>query len=217
MRGARSDKIYATITAASMDSPRKPVYVDLDDVLCETARFFLMVVERDFGKQVSYERLTDFDVGTACGLKRCEREELYRKVHEPEALLELPVVDGAVDTLKQWHAAGHEITIVTGRPSESCEPSIEWLARNRIPYDSFFVVDKYSRYADRQENVLSLEAFSSRRFSWAVEDSLPMANFLASRMRTPVALLNRPWNRSTIAAKMITRCDYWYEIRGLNV
>lgn len=192
---------------------RQPIYVDLDDVLCETARLFLTVLERDFGKQVSYEMLTDFDVGTACGLKPHEREELYRRVHEPDALLGLAAIDGAAEKLKHWRAAGYEIAIVTGRPPESCEPSLEWLARNQILYDSFLLVDKYSRYKTAQAHTLSLEAFSALRFSWAVEDSLPMANFLASRMHMPVALLDRPWNRSTSDPEMISRCNHWHEIK----
>jgi uncharacterized HAD superfamily protein len=197
-------------------SERKPIYVDLDDVLCETARFFLTIVERDFGKQVPYEKLTNFDVGTACGLNSHEREELYRTVHKPEALLELAAIAGAAEKLSQWRDAGYEIAVVTGRPPDSYEPSLEWLARNRIPYDPFFMVDKYGRYANWQENILSLEAFSSRRFSWAVEDSLSMANFLASRMDTPVTLLNRPWNRTTIDAELISRCDRWREIKHFS-
>jgi len=173
-------------------------------------------VERDFGKRVPYQKLTDFDVGTSCGLSPYEREELYRTVHEPEALLELAAIAGAAEKLSQWRDAGFEIAIVTGRPPESYEASVEWLAHNRIPYDAFFLVDKYGRYTNRQENILSLEAFSSRRFSWAVEDSLPMANFLASRMGTRVTLLNRPWNRSACDPEMIRRCDHWHEINNLS-
>lgn len=200
-----------------MNSRRKPVYVDLDDVLCETAQFFLTVLERDFGKQVPYEMLIDFDVGTACGLAPDERTELYRRVHEPEALLGLPVIDGAAEKLSQWHTAGYEITIVTGRPPESYEPSREWLVRKQIPYDSFFMVDKYARYTTERAHPLSLETFSARRFSWAVEDSLPMANFLATRMHTPVALLDRPWNRSANDPEMIRRCTHWGEFKAFGV
>jgi len=200
-----------------MASQRKPIYVDLDDVLCETARLFVTVLEREFGKRVPYEMLTDFDVGTTCGLEPHEREELYRRVHEPDALVGLAAIDGAVEKLTQWRAAGYEISIVTGRPPESYEPSLEWLARNRIPYESFLLVDKYSRYTTYQDNALSLEAFSARRFSWAVEDSLPMANFLASRMHTPVTLLDRPWNRAASDPDMISRCNHWHEIKEFGV
>ena len=35
----------------------KTIYVDLDDVLCETARHFLVVVEREFNRRIAYEEL----------------------------------------------------------------------------------------------------------------------------------------------------------------
>ena len=44
------------------------VYVDMDDVLCQTAQHFLTILERDFGKRFTFEQLTDFDVGQACEL-----------------------------------------------------------------------------------------------------------------------------------------------------
>jgi len=43
----------------------KTIYVDFDDVLCETARHFLVVVEREFNKRIAYEELTDFDIEEA--------------------------------------------------------------------------------------------------------------------------------------------------------
>ena len=47
----------------------KTIYVDLDDVLCETARHFLLIIEREFNKRIAYDQLTDFDVGLSCGLR----------------------------------------------------------------------------------------------------------------------------------------------------
>ena len=44
------------------------IYVDMDDVLCETARGCLEIIERVFGKRVAYEQLTDFDLGNSCEL-----------------------------------------------------------------------------------------------------------------------------------------------------
>ena len=54
----------------------KTIYVDLDDVLCHAARHFLVIIEREFGKQIAYEQLTHFDVGHSCGLTPGERDGL---------------------------------------------------------------------------------------------------------------------------------------------
>ena len=173
----------------------KTVYVDLDDVLCHAARHFLFIVERDFGKKIAFEQLTDFDVGHSCGLTAVERDELYRIVHRPDELLSMEPLTEAVEVLDSWASRGFQIAIVTGRPPESAEVSREWLAKHRIVYDSFTIVDKYSRFPHGTSGAMSLADLSARRFCWAVEDSLPMASYLSAQMRVPVALLNRPWNQ----------------------
>ena len=78
------------------------IYVDLDDVLCQTARYFLAIVERDFGKKVTYEQLTNFDIGKSCGLRVDERDELYRIVHEPDELMKMAPIAEAIAVLNQW-------------------------------------------------------------------------------------------------------------------
>jgi hypothetical protein len=187
----------------------KTIYVDMDDVLCQAARHFLFIVEREFGKRITYEQLTNFDVGESCGLRSKERDELYRIVHRPEELLQMAPIDGALPVLAQWQKAGFEIAIVTGRPPDSYEVSIAWLAKHRVPYSSFTVVDKYSRFATESSVAINLRELATRRFCWAVEDSLPMAEYLAGQMKVPVALIDCPWNRTDDAHAQVSRCPDW--------
>ncbi len=191
-----------------MTAECRTIYVDLDDVLCHAARHFLFIVERDFGKRIGYEQLTNFDVGHSCGLGAAERDELYRIVHRSDELLSMAPVDEAIAVLSNWTTHGYEIAIVTGRPPESVEVSLEWLAKHRIAHHSFTVVDKYARFAADSARAISLDDLSSRRFCWAVEDSLPMAQYLASRMRVPVALLDHPWNRCNEESGIVRYHDW---------
>lgn len=190
------------------DAPNA-IYVDMDDVLCEAARHFLAIVEREFGKKIEYEQLSDFDVGRSCGLRPEERDELYRIVHRPDELLSMAPIEEAQPVLRRWQEAGFEIAIVTGRPPDAYEPSVEWLAKHRIPYSSFTVVDKYARFATERTTAISLRELSTRRFCWAVEDSLPMAEYLAGQMQLPVALIDRPWNRTDAALAQVGRYTDW--------
>lgn len=176
-------------------SNTKTIYVDFDDVLCATARHFLAVVEREFDKRIAYDELTDFDIGTSCGLRPEETEELYRIVHRPDELMQMAPIDGAIAALRQWADSGYEIAIVTGRPPESYEPSLAWLNRYRVPHQSFSMVDKYSRFTTDNTVAIRLDELAQREYCWAVEDSLPMAQFLATQMKLPVALIDCPWNR----------------------
>ena len=192
-----------------MASSCKTIYVDLDDVLCQTARHFLVIVEREFGKRVSYEQLTNFDIGTSCGLRMEEREHLYRVVHEPDELIKIAPIEAAIVALRQWVEAGFEIAIVTGRPPDSYEPSLAWLSQNRVPHHSFSMVNKYGRFTTENTVAINLDELAARNYCWAVEDSLPMAEYLAGQMNLRVALIDCPWNRSTQPHANVSRYTDW--------
>jgi uncharacterized HAD superfamily protein len=197
-----------------MTTDCRTIYVDLDDVLCHAARHFLIVVEREFGKCMAYEQLTNFDVGHSCGLSREERDELYRIVHRPNELLSMAPVSEAIAVLKRWEEQGFDIAIVTGRPPESVEVSLAWLAKHRISHSSFTIVDKYSRFRTDDTNAISLTELATRRFCWAVEDSLPMAHYLADQMNLPVVLIDCPWNQSEETLVGIDRYRDWQAIHA---
>jgi uncharacterized HAD superfamily protein len=190
----------------------KTIYVDMDDVLCETARALLAIAEREFGKTIRYDQLNTFEVGQACGLHPHEVAELFRLAHHPNELLGMAPIEEAVSVLKQWSEAGHEIAIVTGRPPPTFEASIEWLTRHRLPYHTFIMVDKYGRFATENTMAISLPELANRSFCYAVEDSPTMAKFLAEEMKVPVALLNRPWNQMDSEHSLIGRYRDWNEI-----
>ena len=188
------------------------IYIDMDDVLCHTAQHCLKIIDREFGKAVAFEQLSTFDLGSACALEPEETTELFRIVHQPDELIVLEPVEGAIAVLRQWSAAGYEIAVVTGRPPATHDASLEWLARHQIPYQSFTIVDKYGRFETASTVGFTLSQLAERQFCGAVEDSLPMASYIADRMRVPVALMDRPWNRTEIQHSLIGRYKGWDKI-----
>ncbi|HEY1269725.1 MAG TPA: GNAT family N-acetyltransferase [Candidatus Binatia bacterium] len=189
----------------------KPIYVDMDDVLCETARALLAIAEREFGKTIPFDQLNTFEVGEACGLDSHEIHELFRLAHHDEELLAMAPITDAVEILRQWAKAGREIAIVTGRPPSTHDVSRAWLARHDVPHHDFVMVDKYGRFSTENTIAITLLELAARRFSFAVEDSPTMAKFLAHEMKVPVALLDRPWNQIE-QHPLITRLKSWREI-----
>ena len=190
----------------------KTIYVDMDDVLCETARGCLAIIEQKFGRQVPYECLTNFDLGQACELGPEETDALYHIVHYPDELLKLQPIPAAIPVLKQWIAGGYEIAIVTGRPPTTYEPSVEWLKIHEVPYHSFMMVDKYGRFETKNTIAVSLPELAEKSFYFGVEDSPTMARFLAEQMGVPVKLFDRPWNQGAVAHPKIKRYNHWHEI-----
>jgi len=181
----------------------------MDDVLGESARMFLSVIEQEFGKRVAYEDMKAFDLRIACGLTSEEVERLFHVAHQPEALLAIAPRTGVREVLDRWVQAGYEIAIVTGRPPATYGTSLEWLAMHELPYHEFVMVDKYGRYSDDGDRVISLDQLSERTFVFAIEDALQMATWLADTMETPVALFDCPWNREHDIHPRITRYTDW--------
>ena len=187
------------------------IYVDMDDVVSRTTEVYAGIVEKEFGKQVRFEQILSFDLKISFGLTDKEFHYFFDLIHQPDFLLGFEPVAGSVETLANWTAAGHCIDIVTGRPAASLAASLEWLAKNQVPFDSFTLVDKYNRAGNGK--AISKKELSRRTYDLAVEDSRDMALFLAQTMGVPVALYDRPWNALPVDHDKVVRCFSWQEIR----
>lgn len=186
-----------------------PIYVDFDDVLSETTRSFVNIVRNEFGKTVSYEAITSFDLKVSFQLTDREYLHLFHTIHQPDVLLGLPPVPGAVNALARWKNLGYSIAVVTGRLPGAYDASLEWLRQHQVPYDTFTIVDKYGRKEMDTAIAEPLATLSEKSFCLAVEDSAAMARHLYSAMHTPVALIDRPWNRKSPLPGEIRRYRSW--------
>ncbi len=192
-----------------------PIYVDLDDVLSETTLAFSKLLKREYGREVGLEQITSFNLQDAFGLTPKEFDYFFDLIHSPEEILRFEPVDGAIEVLNNWTARGYEIIIVTGRLTSTYESSLEWLLLHKFPYDSFIMVDKYSRPETDPTIAISMDELSEKQFSLAVEDSLFMAEYISQNMETRVALFDRPWNRGHLLNGKIKRCSGWEQIGPL--
>lgn len=192
-----------------------PIYVDIDDVLADTSRALIDLAESAFGKKVAFKDLRSFDLKASFDLTQAEYELFLAMAHEPAEILGLEPFADAIDAVKHWITSGHEICIVTGRPTTTYETTLAWLARHHVPFDHFFMVNKYARPGMDKTIALSMQAFSEMQFRFAIEDSYDMAVHLADSMDTPVFLYDRPWNRATNRSRKIKRFQQWEEITGI--
>lgn len=198
---------------------RPRIYVDYDDVLCETALMFTRVLEREFGRTVAYRDIFSFNLERSLGLTPAETEFLMHRVHAPDTLLAMEPLAGAAQTLHAWREDGFDVAIVTGRPPATAGASHEWLQAHAVPFDSLTFVDKYGRGHEPAPGAASLplDALLQQDYSLAVEDSPEMALLLARRTRVPIVLFDRPWNAAinpeATGADRLARCRGWDEIR----
>jgi hypothetical protein len=195
----------------------KAVYIDFDDVLCETARALSVMIEREFGKKTAFEDIFSFDLNVSFGLDDSETERLFELFNDPDVLAAIAPVDGAVAGVKAWHDAGANIHIVTGRPPSTHAASAAWLDAYHVPYDAMTFVDKYGRNHALVDGVdiITLEELRSREFCMAVDDSPVAIQFLVEHTQLPIVIYDRPWNAclsSLDESPRITRCQTWSEL-----
>ena len=201
---------------------RTKIYIDIDDVLSETGKGFIDLLQHDFATSISFEQIVDYDLGASFCLEPEDLSRFMHRAHEPEVLLAMRPMDGAREAVSTWKRAGCEIHLLTGRPPATRETSLRWLRSVEIPFDQLIFVDKYGRYAPAvgESEVMTLDDLSKCKFDLAVEDAPEMAQFLAKDVADRVLLFDRPWNRALNPAEtrhgsQITRCRSWAEIVDL--
>ena len=77
-------------------SSGKQIYVDLDDVLSETGRMFLQVLSNEFGKEIDWEDIHDYDLGVSLQMDESTLTEFMHAVHRPEVLASVETMPGAL-------------------------------------------------------------------------------------------------------------------------
>ncbi len=194
------------------------VYIDFDDVLCETARFFVLLVKQMYDIDVPYENVKFFDLQKSFGLTTEQYEKMMVEGHVPEVLLNYEETAGASAVVNRWIDEGHNVHIITGRPYSAYEPSRQWLDAHGLKRAKLFCLNKYGRDAFIKDSTFSLELedFYRMPFDFAVEDS-PMAfKHLAHLTDCTVAVFARPWNQTAeLPGSRYHRCPDWNAIDRL--
>ena len=149
------------------------IYVDFDDCLCETARYFSRLVASLYGLDVPYEKIKYFNLQKSFSLSDEKFENMMIKAHEPEELLSYEETPGAVETINEWINEGHNVKIITGRPSSAFDASRKWLNQHGLERTELFCLNKYGRsnFIKGSKFTLELENYYKMPFDFAVEDS----------------------------------------------
>lgn len=192
------------------------IYVDFDDCLCETARSFSDLAVEMFGKHVPYEDIRFFDLDRSFDLSDEEFQRFMIRGHEPGVLLSYEETPGASDVIREWLSAGHEVSVITGRPFSAYAPSRKWLDEHGLQAVPLYCLNKYGRDSFIRDSAFSLELedYYKMRFDIAVEDSPKAFKFFDHLPDLRVMVFDRPWNRECeFPNANYTRCFDWESIR----
>lgn len=196
------------------------IYIDFDDVICETAKFFTKLAKDLFDINVPYNQVHFFNLQKSFGLTDTQYDELMIAGHLPENLLAYEETPGASETINKWLDDGHEISIITGRPFESYESSRSWLDNHGLKRVPVVCVDKYGRENFNKDFSygMTLEELYQLTFDFAVEDSPAAFEHVMHFENCNVAVFDRPWNNKfELPNDRFTRCRNWKEIDNLFI
>lgn len=192
------------------------IYLDFDDVICETASRLSELLYELHGRRVAYEEIHAFDLGVSFALARHELNLLMRKAHEDDWLMALKPTDGAIDGIQHLSSLGYEPVVVTGRPAHCYRVSQAWLSRYGLSGMEVIYVDKYGRdpgTCDPSAPVpLTADALLELPFTLAVDDSPMALDVLKGRVAYPVMVFDRPWNRQYATGPGMVRAMNWSDI-----
>ena len=137
--------------------------------------------------------------------------------HKPDSLLSYEETPGAIATVNSWIDKEYDISIITGRPYSSYEPSREWLDRHGLRCVRLYCLNKYGIDSFIKSSVFSLEMedYYKMRFDVAVEDSPSAFRFFEHLPELKVLVYDRPWNHECIfPSGNYQRCFDWDEVGG---
>lgn len=191
------------------------IYVDFDDCLCETALEFTRIAARLFGRNVPYEEVRFFNLQKSFDLNEEEYQQLMEEGHRDKILLGYEETPNASKVLNELMDAGHEVSIITGRPDMTYEVSRRWLDEHELQRAKLYFLNKYGRdtfYQTGSYN-LELEDFYKMHFDYAVEDSPLAFQYLDHFPELKVMVFDRPWNQECELKDNYYRCSDWNYIR----
>ena len=194
------------------------IYIDFDDVICETAKYFTKIAKELFGIDLPYQQVQFFNLQKTFDLNDEQYDRLMEAGHLPENLLSYEETPGASETINKWVDEGHEVSVITGRPFNSYEPSRKWLDQHGLERVPLFCVDKYGRETFVQDFTynMTLEQLYGMTFDFAVEDSPAAFEHVMHFDNCRVAVFDRPWNQtSEFPNDNFVRCKNWREIDEL--
>lgn len=194
------------------------IYVDFDDCLCETARYFSELIKGLFNLDIPYEQIKYFNLQKSFSLTDEDYERMMIQAHKPEELLSYKETPGAVPAVKSWVDKGYDVKIITGRPFSAFEASRQWLNRHGLEEVELFCLNKYGRdnFIKGSSYSLELEDYYKMHFDYAVEDSPHAFKFFDHLPALKVMVIDRPWNQDvSFPGQNYKRCKNWEAVSAL--
>jgi hypothetical protein len=171
--------------------------IDIDSTLHPYWEQFAFCARKRFGVDLPYDQQVTWDI-------RELRPEQFRAciadTHSDRMIMAAKPFPGAVETVRAWHDAGHEIHVVSHRHSGAHDATARWLDEIGLPYERLDV--SYDKVTYAREAGLEL----------LIDDSpVNLTAAMDAGLRT--ATLRHPWNRDLCEEETDVVCGTdWFEL-----
>lgn len=188
---------------------KKPVIgVDFDDVLFKCNEALADFHNTLYGTSYSVGDVTTFDLSTVWNCTPEETQERFDHFFRSAFHHETEMVLGAKDALKALNET-YDIVIVTARPTESENATLEWLSKHFLGlYREIHFTNQFHK--DRSLHRLKSSILKDVGAVVFIEDALHHAED-ASKLGIPVFLFDAPWNQGEVPHG-VTRIYSWDEV-----
>ena len=173
------------------------IYIDLDDVVCESCVKLSQFARTHFGRDVEVDEMHDYDLRKSFSFDEPTYRSYMKSFHASE-LLDIPETPMATKTIRCWRDDGLEPAIVTGRPTYAKDVTLEWLDEHGLGGISVYHVDKYAKLFNESEDPLitPFPALAEMDVKFAIEDAPNAIRMISEIDLCPFAIFTRPWNRA---------------------
>jgi len=173
------------------------IALDIDSTLHHYWDLLQRIARERYGVDLPYEDQRDW------GITVLERDAVVHCVEESHSDENIgagvPYPD-AVETVREWHDAGHWIHVTSHRRTSTYEATAAWLDRIGMPYDDLHCsFDKVGRCVELGIDVL-------------VDDS-PVNIIRAREHGIVAATIVHPWNENVVDADGVIGGRTWPELR----
>jgi beta-phosphoglucomutase-like phosphatase (HAD superfamily) len=175
------------------------IAIDIDSTLHHYWDQFARAAKTRFGVDLPYGEQHSWHVSL---LRPEQLRACVRETHRAESVLAAKPYEGAVETVRRWHEAGHFIHVTSHRATECAEATQRWLAAIGLPYDELYCSwDKVARCQEIGIDVL-------------IDDS-PVNIERALDAGMTVATISHPWNRDLCETEDVLCAKDWAELAEL--
>ncbi len=192
------------------------IYVDLDDVACETCDRLAYFARLHFDRDVTVESMVDYDLRKSFNFDE-ETYRRYMKQFHATELLDIPETPDACEVIRRWATDGLDPVIVTGRPTYSNAVTLDWLTHHGLGGIRVLHVDKYAKLFNESEDPLitPFPALCEMDVQFAIDDAPNAIRMISETRLCPYAIFTRPWNRKFEPPEsnlLKFRVSHWREI-----